>query len=276
MIGKKIDQLISTDDVMYDDNELGTSQLANITNSTRQVTCHHKDGKEISLHIGISKVIINNELLYVAVLSDITDQISAEESLRNLNEELETRVDDRTHELQNANDKLKYLASHDTVTNLPNRALLIEHLNHILASASRLNHKVALFFLDIDGFKQVNDTYGHGIGDLLLKEIGKKLIAALRQSDLVARVGGDEFITVLDDVSHNKSLESIAHKLIDALGEPFTINNHICHIGVSIGISIYPQDGSDIETLIGCADQAMYKIKSTGKNNLYFYKKMPK
>jgi len=272
MIGKKVDQLISVDDVIYNDNKLGVSQLANVANSSRQITSHHKDGTEISLHVGISKVIINKQPLYIAVLSDITDQIKAEESLRELNEKLEIRVVDRTQELQQANEKLKYLANHDTVTNLPNRALLHEHLDHILASANRLNHKVGFFFLDIDGFKQINDTYGHAVGDLLLKEIGNKLIASLRKSDLLARVGGDEFIAILDDVRDNKSLETIGHKLISTIGESFNIKNHICHIGVSIGISVYPQDGKDIETLIGCADQAMYKIKSSGKNNLYFYK----
>jgi len=274
MIGKQIVSLISVYDITHTDNKLEVSKLAKVVNSTRQVTGCHKDGREIALHVGISKVDINQEPLYIAVLSDITDQIKAEESLQKLNEELEIRVEERTSELQEVNKKLKYLASHDTVTNLPNRALLNEHLNHILANANRLDHKVALFFLDIDGFKLINDAHGHEVGDILLKGIGDRISSTLRQSDLVSRIGGDEFIVVLDDVSNNSPLETIAHKLIDIIGEPFNIKNQTCRVGVSIGISIYPQDGVDIETLISCADQAMYKIKSTGKNNLYFYKNM--
>lgn len=274
LVGEEIVRLISVLDITYASKDIAVSRLANVMKQTRQITGIHKNGDEISLHIGISKVIINDKPVYIAVMSDMTDQINAEESLRKLNEELESRVEARTSELLEANEKLKYLASHDMVTKLPNRALLNEHLNHILASADRLNHKVALLFMDIDGFKQVNDAYGHEVGDFLLKEIGSRISDTLRQSDLVSRIGGDEFIVVLDDVSNDCPLESIAHKLIDVISKPFNIKNHVCKIGVSIGISIYPQDGIDIETLISRADQAMYKIKSTGKNNLYFYKNM--
>lgn len=274
LVGEEIVRLISVLDITYSSKDIAVSRLANVMKQTRQVTGIHKNGDEISLHIGISKVIINDKPVYIAVMSDMTDQINAEESLRKLNEELESRVEARTSELLEANEKLKYLASHDMVTKLPNRALLNEHLNHILASADRLNHKVALLFMDIDGFKQINDAYGHEVGDFLLKEIGSRISDTLRQSDLVSRIGGDEFIVVLDDVSSDSPLESIAHKLIDVISKPFNIKNHVCKIGVSIGISIYPQDGIDIETLISRADQAMYKIKSTGKNNLYFYKNM--
>ncbi|MCW9013650.1 MAG: diguanylate cyclase [Gammaproteobacteria bacterium] len=276
IIGKNIVNLFSDNENIFINDELSAEQFTNTINSTRQITSHHKNGSVKTLHTGISKVIIDNKPVYIAIMSDITDEVKAEESLRELNEQLESRVAERTQELQIANEKLKYLASHDTVTKLPNRALLNEHLNHILAGAKRLNHKVALLFLDIDGFKQVNDAYGHEIGDFLLREIGNRLTIMLRESDLVARVGGDEFIVVLDDVSALESLESIAHKIIDTMGKPFNIDNNICQIGVSIGISIYPQDGTDINTLIRCADQAMYKIKGTGKNNLYFYKNIKK
>ena len=272
IIGEEVIKLFSVHDFTHYGNELNIHQLTHIINATRQVEGRHKNGSGLFLHVGLSKVVVNKEPIYIAVLSDITDQIKAEESLRQLNEELELRVEKRTLELKQANEKLKYLASHDTVTSLPNRALLNEHLTHILAGAKRLSHKVAIFFLDIDGFKQVNDAYGHEVGDYLLREIGSRLTSTLRKSDLVARVGGDEFIVVFDDVNSESPLIAMAHKLIDLIGSPFDIQGKICNIGVSIGISIYPQDGTDVESLIRCADQAMYKIKSSGKNNLYFYK----
>ncbi|RDH81092.1 MAG: hypothetical protein DIZ80_13315 [endosymbiont of Galathealinum brachiosum] len=274
IIGEQITRLVSADDIMHTDIELETSQTDNIVNTSRQITSFHKDGTQIYLNIGISKVIVNNKVLYIAILSDITEQIHAEESLRKLNEDLETRVADRTTELQLANTQLKYQANHDTVTNLPNRIFLNEHLQKTLINARRQNKKTAVFFLDIDGFKNINDTHGHETGDLLLKEIGKKITSSLRLSDVVARVGGDEFIAILDDISNTSPVELIAHKIIDAISTPFNINNNFCNIGVSIGISIYPDDGRDMDTLIKHADQAMYKIKSTGKNNLYFYKKI--
>ena len=160
------------------------------------------------------------------------------------------------------------------MTNLPNRALLHEHLNHILAGARRLDKQVALFYLDIDGFKHVNDDYGHEVGDHLLRALGEKMLATLRQSDLVARVGGDEFVVVLDDVKDMRHLIGIANKLIEIIGEPLNINEHICRVGVSIGISIFPQDGDQVDSLIRCADQAMYNIKSSGKNSHSFFQQV--
>lgn len=270
--GQKMARLLSVFNIMRNYSDIDASKLAGVVNSTRTIKCIHKDGHEIVLHVGISKVLLNDKSLYIAVFSDITDQVQAEESLLKMNESLELRVEERTRELQEANEKLKYLASHDTVTELPNRALLTEHLGHILAGARRMHKKVALFFLDIDGFKQVNDAYGHEVGDKLLKKLGERMGQALRQSDLIARVGGDEFIVVLDDVADTRHLTNIAGKLIEVIGEPVNITDHICRVGVSIGISIYPQDGEDIETLISRADKAMYKIKSTGKNNHGFYR----
>jgi len=273
MEGHKVSRMLSVLNIMENYSNLGVSQQTNVVNSTRQIRCIHKDGREIDLHVGISKVRLNEKNLYIAVLSDISDQVQAEESLRQVNENLEHRVEERTRELREANEKLKYLASHDTITSLPNRALLNEHLHHILANARRTHSKVALFYLDIDGFKKVNDDYGHEVGDRLLKTLGDKMLATMRQSDLVARVGGDEFIVAVNDVNDIGHLVGIANKLIELVGEPVNINDHICRVGVSIGISIYPQDGDDIDSLVRCADQAMYKIKSSGKNSHSFYKK---
>lgn len=272
--GRKVERLLSVFNIMDNYRNINPSKLANVVNSTRQIRCIHKNGHEIFLHVGISKVVINEKPLYIAVFSDITDQVEAEESLRKINEKLESRVDERTRELKLANEKLKYLASHDTVTNLPNRALLLEHLGHILAGARRSRHRVALLYLDIDGFKRINDNYGHEVGDIMLKALGDKMQATLRQSDLVARVGGDEFIVVLDEVADVKHLAAIASKLIEVIGEPMNITDHICRVGVSIGISIFPQDGNDVNSLIRCADQAMYKIKSSGKNSHSFYQQI--
>lgn len=271
MIGDKITRLIPIDDISYSITDRNTPESTPTVNSKQRIQCKHKNGVAITLYASTSRVTFNNRFLYISILIDVTEQIKNEQLLQELNEKLETRVEERTRELQLVNEKLKYLANHDTITDLPNRALLSEHLNHILASANRLKHKVALMFLDIDDFKQINDFFGHETGDMLLKEIGYRLTTTLRQSDLVSRVGGDEFIIVLDDTTDTKTLEAIAHKLIELISKPFIIKDNICRIGVSIGISIYPDNGADVETLIRCADKAMYKIKNTSKNNLQFY-----
>ena len=167
--------------------------------------------------------------------------------------------------------KLDKLAHYDLLTNLPNRALFYDSLNHIVSKASRNNTKVALMFLDLDNFKTINDTLGHDYGDILLKEVASKLKSILRSEDIVSRLGGDEFTIILDGISDNAFPSVVAQKIIDTLGVPIKLKDELGYIGSSIGISIYPDDTKDQDELIKYADMAMYRAKESGKNTYRYF-----
>jgi len=168
--------------------------------------------------------------------------------------------------------KLSHLAQHDFLTDLPNRMLLKDRLDQAIALARRYGTKVAVLFLDLDRFKHINDSLGHAIGDKLLQEVSKRLLASVRGSDSVSRQGGDEFVVVLSEVEHAQNAARHAEKLHATLSAPHAIAGHDLHVNVSIGISIFPDDGHDAETLIKCADTAMYHAKEGGRNTYQFFK----
>lgn len=174
-------------------------------------------------------------------------------------------------ERKTADERIHYLAHYDFLTGLPNRALLSTHLDHAIALAKRNARCLAVLFLDLDRFKHVNDSLGHYTGDLLLQAVSKRLTEALRESDTVARLGGDEFIIVLADLSAGQDAVVVAEHILEILSKPFDIAGHELGITPSIGISIYPHDGADIESLIKNADAAMYHAKALGRNNYQFY-----
>ncbi len=157
--------------------------------------------------------------------------------------------------------KLEHSALHDSLTSLPNRALILEQLKKALALANRHQAKLALLFLDINRFKEINDTLGHEAGDLLLKDVGLRLTQAIREADYVGRLGGDEFLVVLQDIGSLENAERIANKLHESLARPCDLKHRTVNITVSIGISIYPDDATHADALIHHADQAMYQIK---------------
>jgi diguanylate cyclase (GGDEF)-like protein/PAS domain S-box-containing protein len=172
-------------------------------------------------------------------------------------------------ERKNSDEKIKYLAFHDDLTGLPNRKLFQEHLDTTIKNAkSEENH--IILFIDLDQFKMVNDTLGHSIGDLLLKEVGKRISSCIRIQDIVARHAGDEFIILMKNVSTIET-DSIAKRILQSLEEAFFIQENEIFISASIGISIYPLHGTDPETLIKNADAAMYDAKFYGKNNFKYY-----
>ncbi|MEW5873047.1 MAG: GGDEF domain-containing protein [Chloroflexota bacterium] len=162
--------------------------------------------------------------------------------------------------------EMQYLATHDPLTRLPNRFLVYDRLQQMMAHASRYDMTFAVLFVDLDGFKRINDTYGHDCGDLLLKQIGERMLRGVRDTDTVARLGGDEFLIILDAVDHFQVAEMIAGKVLDELDQPFSVCGQETCISISIGISLYPQHGRDIETLIRAADQAMYAAKRQGRH----------
>jgi diguanylate cyclase (GGDEF)-like protein len=177
---------------------------------------------------------------------------------------------DREAEREQANERIQYLAHHDALTGLPNRAQLQEHTRHALALARRNRSSLALLMLDLDHFKDINDSLGHSVGDLLLCELAQRLRQCLREDDMVARLGGDEFIFVLEQVEAADTA-AVARKLIDMIGQPYRIGVHDLKVSASIGIALYPADGADLEALLQSADAAMYQVKRAGRHDYRFF-----
>ena len=183
---------------------------------------------------------------YVGVFADITKRKAAEAQMR-------------------------FLAYHDGLTSLPNRELFLDRLEHAIAHAHRNGAMVAVLFLDLDGFKSVNDSLGHHVGDQLLQTVAQRLTACVREADTVARLGGDEFTVILESIADADDVAVIARKVLAALTEPVPIDSHVIRTGASIGISLYPAHEQHTDALIRCADQAMYVAKKGGRNNFCFY-----
>jgi diguanylate cyclase (GGDEF)-like protein len=173
--------------------------------------------------------------------------------------------------LQSANDQLRSIALYDSLTGLPNRTLLDDRMQQCLLHAERHHGTFALLFIDLDRFKAVNDSLGHGAGDALLQAAAGRLGAAVRKEDTVARIGGDEFLVLLAELSAPADAAVIGDKILAALGRSFAVKGHELNISCSIGISVYPRDGRDIPTLVANADTAMYLAKREGRNAYRFF-----
>jgi diguanylate cyclase (GGDEF)-like protein/PAS domain S-box-containing protein len=183
---------------------------------------------------------------YVAVFSDVT-------------------------ELRRKDERIRQQAYHDALTGLPNRFLLLDRLEHGIDVARRAMSGLAVMFLDLDRFKVVNDSLGHEAGDLLLQAVAGRLELCLRKSDTIARLGGDEFVIVLSDFESTAEIALLSDRIVASLAAPFDLNGHPAHIGASIGIAVYPQDGSEAGTLMKNADAAMYQAKGAGRNTFRFF-----
>jgi diguanylate cyclase (GGDEF)-like protein len=180
---------------------------------------------------------------------------------------------DRVDEKTRADERIEYLASHDSLTNLPNREMFNGMLRRAIDGAARYQRQFALLFIDLDRFKVINDSLGHDAGDMLLVEIGGRLRRALRSSDVVARLGGDEFVVILEETAERHEVERISGELLSVLSQPLQLSGHECHTTASIGIAMYPSDGTDMQTLTKNADMAMYLAKEDGKNGFRFFTK---
>ncbi len=167
--------------------------------------------------------------------------------------------------------QMTHLAQHDFLTDLPNRVMLNDYITHSIALARRHHSHIAVLFLDLDRFKNINDSQGHVTGDKLLQSVSKRLLSSVRASDTVSRRGGDEFVVLLSEIAHSNDAGTSAQKILRSLGLPHSIEGKDLHIECSIGISIYPEDGEDAETLIKNADAAMYCAKEKGLNNFQFF-----
>lgn len=170
--------------------------------------------------------------------------------------------------------KLQYLASYDSLTGLANRSLLRENLTKMIALAKRQKHTVGFLFLDLDGFKNINDKYGHAAGDVVLRTVGERIKLLLREEDMVARIGGDEFAVAIANITNEEYIMKISQRIVDTVRKDYTDIQRHDSISVSIGIACFPGDGIDVDELINYADSAMYHVKEHGKNN--YSNKIPK
>lgn len=184
---------------------------------------------------------------YIAIYSDISERKKEEE-------------------------QIQFLASHDVLTRLPNRYLLTDRLEQALALGERTRTRVGLLFVDLDHFKNINDSLGHDVGDELLRQVARRMSACFRRSDTIARLGGDEFVAVLSEIASENEAASVAEKMLEAFGEKFIVEEHQLTISPSIGISIFPDDGNNPVTLMRNADIAMYRAKAQGRNTFQFYR----
>ncbi len=213
------------------------------------------------------------------------ERSQAKEALRQAHAQLEQRVLERTVELVEANarlrveiaerrqaeERIRYMAHYDALTNLPNRTLLQDRLRQALSFSRRNGTRVAVLFIDLDYFKHINDSLGHQVGDSLLQMVAVRLQQCLREGDSVARLGGDEFVLCLPLEGDSGDAAMIAQKVLDVLDRPFIVEGHELHVSSSIGISLYPEDGSDVKTLMRTADTAMYDAKEKGRRNYQFF-----
>ncbi len=221
----------------------------------------------------------------IGVLQDITEQTNIENSLRDARDSLEAMVKSRTRKLAATVKQLKqevrerekiaaeldFLANHDALTGLPSLRLCKDRLEQSLAEARRNRQMSAVMFLDLDGFKEINDEHGHEFGDLVLKETADRIKNEIRETDTVARIGGDEFVIILSSLPDTAIAERIAASLVEQIAQTIQIENNSVAVSASIGISLYPADGATAEALIRSADKAMYQVKREGKNSFGFF-----
>jgi diguanylate cyclase (GGDEF)-like protein len=227
---------------MWDTLSEGKSWHGEMLNKSKQGRAYWED-----VHVSPVKTPNGETSNYVVVSADISERKSLEE-------------------------KMRHLANFDQLTDLPNRSLVNDRTQQALSVAKRDKTHMALMFLDLDKFKPINDTLGHNMGDMLLKEASKRMQDCVRESDTVGRIGGDEFIVLLSTVDSGLDALLVAEKIRYALNQPFVFGGNDLHISSSIGLAIYPDHGEDAETLVKNADTAMYYAKEAGRNNVQLFK----
>ncbi|MBN9428621.1 MAG: EAL domain-containing protein [Burkholderiales bacterium] len=246
-----------------------------------------RDGSLFRGHIRANSVdpLRPRESGVIWIVEDITEHHRSVQELQRVRDELEMRVRERTDALARANEhllneiaerrvaecRIRHLAHHDSLTGLPNRRLLEQRVGEALTQARQRGRGCAVVFLDLDRFKTINDSLGHGVGDGLLKAVARRLAEVVRPTDTVARVGGDEFVLLLADIAGADDAVHVAERVLERLSQPYRIERHSLRITPSIGIALSPRDGDEAETLLGHADAAMYHAKAQGRQCFQFF-----
>jgi len=243
VIGNNISMLIP--ELCYDDcTNLDIN--SNFTEKNLEILGRQKNTLNLPIEVTISKFYVGEKFFFTIILRDITERRRYEEMI-------------------------KYQAFYDSLTDLPNRLLLKDRITLEISHSKYTKQSLAIMYLDLDRFKLINDTLGHDIGDKLLKEVAGRLKSCVNETDTVARIGGDEFVILLPEITLEDNIGKIGTKILEAIREPILIDSHELYISVSIGVTIYPNDGEDVETLLTNADVAMYRAKEKGKNNFQLY-----
>ena len=256
------------------------SKLTNCSSFEIEIVQSNNNKSPVLLSSSILKDEWGDSLGIVCIFQDISEIKMVQQKLIKSHDELEIKVEERTSELSKSNKeleceinaridmegKIKKLAYYDFLTGLPNRMLFIDRLNQSILNTDRNKSVLGVLFLDLDSFKRINDTMGHAKGDELLKIVSKRLTNTIRESDTVCRVGGDEFLILIQNIDNDKCIIEVAEKILNIFEESFRIDGNDLYITTSIGGAIYPIDGVDVETLIKNADIAMYKAKEKGRN----------
>jgi diguanylate cyclase (GGDEF)-like protein/PAS domain S-box-containing protein len=261
--------------------KLPPSEVEHYFSIDRQVL---RDGKEIICEVPLSPIGMRAKInltrrnrfvdakgnyFIVGIIHDITERKQLEREKNDANEENEKRAAElviTNKELMAYRSKLERIAHYDVLTNMPNRVLLEDRLSQAMIQSQRRNRLLAIAFIDLDGFKVVNDTHGHNVGDQLIAALSKRMDEALREGDTLARIGGDEFIAVMVDLNRVEDCQPLLERLLEAAADFVTLGDTVLNISASIGVTFYPQDGAGAEQLMRHADQAMYVAKKAGKN----------
>ncbi|MGE5477837.1 MAG: diguanylate cyclase domain-containing protein [Bacteroidales bacterium] len=204
------------------------------------------DGSMFPMEVSVSELRHGRHRLFTAIVRDISERKENE-------------------------DRIRRLAHHDNLTGLPNRNLLNDRMNHALARVKRNGGRMAVLYVDLDKFKPINDTLGHEAGDHVLREVSERLASCVRSSDTVARVGGDEFVVVVEEIQRPAEAATVARKIVETLSRPLDYHGHACQIGASIGVAVFPDDGNSMEEVCKAADVAMYRVKHSGRNGFCFF-----
>jgi len=255
VLGQNIKMLMPKQYADHHDNYLDryvTTGESEILNSSMEFEGQHANGAIFPIELTVTEMREGNQRLFTGVIRDITERKKALE-------------------------KIHHLAHHDALTNLPNRNLYIERVERAIYRAERSNKPLALMFVDLDKFKPINDELGHEAGDAVLKTVAERMLSCVRQSDTVARFGGDEFVAILENLDCAESAAVVAKKVISKLTDSIPVpGDKHATVGASIGISIFPEDGATLDELARAADEAMYAVKEEGRNNFKFYKDIKK
>jgi diguanylate cyclase (GGDEF)-like protein/PAS domain S-box-containing protein len=257
LLGQKVKTIIPqgfAERLITDASRTLTEALAQQIGTGIELVGRRKDGSEFPIELMLSPLESLEGILVTAAIRDISARKKAVSAVRAMAQQM------------------SYSAEHDFLTGLPNRMLLTDRVGQAIALAQRHGKRIAVLFLDLDGFKHVNDSLGHPIGDKLLQSVAKRLVECVRGSDTVSRQGGDEFVVLLSELERSEDAAIMARRMLQAVAAVHSVGQHELRVTISIGVSVYPEDGQDAETLVKNADTAMYQAKEKGRQSYQFFK----